>query len=202
MSEEQAAQPKAEGGSDTVPRQDLQPAGAEAQQGQQGEGRFRDTRKIRRGVVFHEGDALRTYGDTPEDLDALERLMTPEQCARLRARGAITGNWQPRGKGPPPMPQSPRGENPVGRRSASFRGVAQGQGQDATRQELEQYAREVRADYDRLASENADMRRRLEELERKATAEQQPQPAEPTSEDVPEAQPVEEEEMGFRRRKR
>jgi hypothetical protein len=189
--DEQAAQPKAEGGSDTVPRQDLQPAGTETQQGQQGEGRFRDTRKIRRGVVFHEGDALRTYGDTPEDLDALERLMSPEQCARLRARGAISGNWQPKGKGPPPMPQSPRGENPVGRRSAGFR-------EDA------RPADALRADYDRLASENADMRRRLEELERKATAQQQPQqqPEEPTAEDVPEAQPVEEEEMGFRRRRK
>lgn len=61
--------------------------------------RVRDTRHVLSGVTLGE----RTYSDSDEDRDALEAVLTEADVLRLKGRGAISGDWRPRGKDRPPM---------------------------------------------------------------------------------------------------
>jgi hypothetical protein len=84
--------------------------------------REKDTRRIISGVQLLAPDAggparrrkgsrqggatFRTF-HSEADLDALEELMTPEQCEYLKEVGAIEGDWSPRGTPAAPMQGSP-----------------------------------------------------------------------------------------------
>jgi hypothetical protein len=70
------------------------------------ERRERDTRKVVNGVQFHEAGSLRTFTDEPDDKDALEERLTPEQVEYLKAQGAIEGDWDPQGEEMEPMARS------------------------------------------------------------------------------------------------
>lgn len=66
--------------------------------------REKDTRKIVSGVQRYENGGLVTYTAGMED--ELEANLSPGECADLKARGAIEGDWSPEGEPPPLMPGS------------------------------------------------------------------------------------------------
>jgi hypothetical protein len=66
--------------------------------------REKDNREVRQGVQLY--DAGTSTVVTLTDPDEIEERLTPDQCDRLLAQGAISGDWSPRGEGEPPMPRS------------------------------------------------------------------------------------------------
>lgn len=58
--------------------------------------REKDTRRIVSGVQRYQDGTVKTYVAGQED--ALEAVMTAGEYARLKAAGAIEGDWQPTGK--------------------------------------------------------------------------------------------------------
>lgn len=102
--------------------------------------REKDTRRIISGVQLLAPDAggparrrkgsrqggatFRTF-HSEADLDALEELMTPEQCEYLKEAGAIEGDWSPRGTPAAPMQGSPLHKEGL-RRQEEARGQAAG----------------------------------------------------------------------------
>jgi hypothetical protein len=55
--------------------------------------REKDTRAILQGVTVGEGDARRTLTEE-SDFEKLEAALTPRELNRLKAAGAIAGNWR------------------------------------------------------------------------------------------------------------
>jgi hypothetical protein len=76
----------------------------------------RDNRKILQGVQIMQGSTLTTFaGDDVETLDALEKVMTAEQCERLKEQGALEGDWSPAGEPAAPMVNSRAAKEARGR---------------------------------------------------------------------------------------
>lgn len=107
--------------------------------------REKDTREILRGVQLPEavparpgqkqgGITLRTY-HADADLDELEARLTPEQVARLKAQGALAGDWRPGGDPEAGRERRERAERLRGALVGALPGEQQPQGEQQLPQE-------------------------------------------------------------------